>query len=94
MAPQEYRKEDSNERIKQDVLHNNKDASSSSPSSSREKLQRWHESSYLQSLSYSYMNHILKKGQQQSQNGKHLELEELYAVPPDMDAEQLGLRFW
>lgn len=91
MAPQDYREKDSSEHIQQDTSHN-KDKSSST--ASQEKLQTWAESSCFQSLSYSYMNQILNKGQQQFRNGKHLELEDLYAVPPDMEAEHLGILFW
>ncbi len=83
MAPEEWQLKDENDPTKH-----------ASPSEETSHLHAWPETSYFQSLSYSYMNHILNKGQQQFRNEKHLELEDLYAVPPDMEAEQLSNQFW
>jgi hypothetical protein len=44
--------------------------------------------------SYSYMNPILRKGRRQFKDGDHLELEDLYRVPQDMEANYLSAQFW
>lgn len=46
------------------------------------------------SLSYSYMNPIFEKGVNQFKSGEHLDLEDLFEVPPGMSSAYLVEKFW
>ena len=45
-------------------------------------------------LSYSYMNPIFEKGMNQFKSGEHLDMEDLFEVPPSMSSAYLVEKFW
>lgn len=46
------------------------------------------------SLTYTYMNPILEKGRNQFKSGDHIDVDDLFEVPPHMSSAVLVSRFW